>query len=57
MRYRIRRLNDTAEILEREMSEMLYISGSSGAQFDERAQALRRADDVIAAVAAASSSA
>jgi hypothetical protein len=30
---------------------MLYISGSSGAQFDERAQVLRGTDDVVAAVA------
>ena len=31
--------------------EMLYISGSSGAQFDQRAQALRGSDDVVSAVA------
>jgi hypothetical protein len=35
--------------------EMLYISGSSGAQFDERAQALRAADDVISAITSAAS--
>jgi hypothetical protein len=29
---------------------MLYISGSSGAQFDERAQALREATDIISAI-------
>jgi hypothetical protein len=33
--------------------EMLYISGSSGAQFDQRAQALRGSDDVVATIAAA----
>ncbi len=33
--------------------EMLYISGTSGAQFDERAQALRGADDVLSAITAA----
>jgi hypothetical protein len=32
---------------------MLYISGSSGAQFDQRAQALRGSDDVVATIAAA----
>jgi hypothetical protein len=32
--------------------EMLYISGTSGAQFDERADALRGADDVLSAIAA-----
>jgi hypothetical protein len=31
---------------------MLYISGSSGAQFDERAQALRGAKDMLSAIAA-----
>jgi hypothetical protein len=33
--------------------EMLYISGSSGEQFDQRAQALRGSDDVVATIAAA----
>ncbi|MBV9010151.1 MAG: hypothetical protein JO354_13460 [Verrucomicrobia bacterium] len=33
--------------------EMLYISGSSGAQFDQRAQHLRQADDVVSAVTCA----
>jgi hypothetical protein len=37
--------------------EMLYISGSSGAQFDERAQALRGAEDVLPAIAAGAESA
>jgi len=32
--------------------EMLYISGSSGAQFDERARELRGAKDVLSAIAA-----
>jgi hypothetical protein len=36
--------------------EMLYISGSSGAQFDERAQALRGAEDVLSAIAAGAQS-
>jgi hypothetical protein len=31
--------------------EMLYLSGSSGAQFDERAQKLRDNDDIIGAIA------
>ena len=31
-------------------AEMLYISGSSGGQFDERAQQLRGRDDVVAAI-------
>jgi hypothetical protein len=35
--------------------EMLYISGSSGAQFDERAQRLRGADDVVSAIATSTS--
>ena len=34
---------------------MLYISGSSGAQFDERAQVLRTAGDIVSAVEAATS--
>jgi type IV secretion system protein TrbE len=33
--------------------EMLYISGSSGAQFDERAAKLRSSNDVLAAIGAA----
>ena len=33
--------------------EMLYLSGSSGAQFDERTQQLRGADDVVSAIDAA----
>jgi hypothetical protein len=33
---------------------MLYISGSSGAQFDERPKQLREVDDVISAIAAKS---
>ena len=33
--------------------EMLYVSGSSGAQFDERAQELRGSDDTISAIEAA----
>ncbi|MEY2537014.1 MAG: type secretion system protein TrbE [Verrucomicrobiota bacterium] len=37
--------------------EMLYISGSSGAQFDERAQQLRGAEDVLSAIAAGTESA
>jgi hypothetical protein len=32
---------------------MLYISGSSGAQFDQRAEALRGSNDVVATIAAA----
>ena len=36
--------------------EMLYISGSSGAQFDSRAQTLRGADDVLSAIAAGAES-
>ncbi len=36
--------------------EMLYLSGSSGAQFDERAQALRGTEDVIKAIEAATES-
>src|SRR5213082_2614842 len=32
--------------------EMLYISGSSGAQFDQRAEALRGSNDVVATIAA-----
>ena len=35
--------------------EMLYVSGSTGAQFDERAQALRGADDVVSAISRATS--
>jgi hypothetical protein len=31
---------------------MLYVSGSSGAQFDERAEKLRGSEDVIAAITA-----
>jgi hypothetical protein len=34
--------------------EMLYISGSSGAKFDERARGLRGSKDVISAIQAAS---
>ncbi len=33
--------------------EMLYVSGSSGAQFDQRAEALRGSNDVVATIAAA----
>src|SRR6266550_2600992 len=33
--------------------EMLHISGSSGAQFDQRAEALRGSNDVVATIAAA----
>jgi hypothetical protein len=33
--------------------EMLYISGSSGAQFDERARRLRGTDDVVSAIESA----
>jgi hypothetical protein len=33
--------------------EMLYISGSSGAQFDQRARQLRKTDDVMSAIEAA----
>lgn len=36
--------------------EMLYISGSSGAQFDDRAQALRGSDDLVGAIEAATES-
>jgi type IV secretion system protein TrbE len=36
--------------------EMLYLSGSSGAQFDERARQLRGADDVLSAIAAGAES-
>jgi hypothetical protein len=36
---------------------MLYVSGSSGAQFDERAQALRGAEDVLSAITAGAESA
>jgi hypothetical protein len=36
--------------------EVLYISGSSGAQFDERARTLRGADDVLSAIAAGAES-
>jgi hypothetical protein len=32
---------------------MLYVSGSSGAQFDERARELRGSDDVVSAIDAA----
>ncbi|MBA3833977.1 MAG: hypothetical protein H0X34_19230 [Chthoniobacterales bacterium] len=35
--------------------EMLYVSGSSGAQFDERAARLRGTDDVISAIETATS--
>jgi hypothetical protein len=35
-------------------SEMLYVSGSSGGQFDERARRLRGSEDVVSAVMAAS---
>jgi hypothetical protein len=31
-------------------SEMLYVSGSSGAQFDERARQLRESDNIISAI-------
>ena len=37
--------------------EMLYISGTSGAQFDERARQLRGAEDVLSAIAAGTESA
>jgi hypothetical protein len=37
--------------------EMLYISGSSGAQFDERARQLRATDDIVFAIEAATSGA
>ena len=30
--------------------EMLYVSGSSGAQFDERARDLRGAEDIVSAI-------
>jgi hypothetical protein len=33
--------------------EMLYVSGSSGAQFDQRADKLRGCEDIVAAVEAA----
>jgi hypothetical protein len=36
--------------------EMLYVSGSSGAQFDERASELRSADDIVSAIAAKTTS-
>jgi hypothetical protein len=36
-------------------AEMLYIGGSSGAQFDQRAQALRGTDDIVSAIATATS--
>ena len=36
-------------------SEMLYVSGSSGAQFDERAAQLRGTDDVVSAITTAAS--
>jgi hypothetical protein len=36
--------------------EMLYLSGSSGAQFDERADYLRRCEDVVGAITAKSGS-
>ncbi|HMG05616.1 MAG TPA: hypothetical protein VK581_09145 [Chthoniobacterales bacterium] len=36
-------------------SEMLYVSGSSSAQFDEKASALRAADNIVAAVVAGAS--
>ena len=35
--------------------EMLYVSGSSGAQFDERAARLRGAEDVVSAIVTATS--
>ena len=35
--------------------EMLYISGSSGAQFDERAAELRATEDIVGVIAKASS--
>ena len=35
--------------------EMLYVSGSSGAQFDERAQELRGTSDLISAISAGAS--
>jgi hypothetical protein len=31
--------------------EMLYIDGTSGAQFDERARDLRGAEDIVSAIA------
>jgi hypothetical protein len=36
--------------------EMLYITGSGGAQFDERTDALRGAEDVLSAIAAGAES-
>ena len=36
--------------------EMLYLSGSSGAQFDQRAQKLRQTDDVGEAISAGAES-
>ena len=33
-------------------AEMLYVRGSSGAQFDERAKQLRASKDVVAGIAA-----
>ena len=35
--------------------EMLYVSGSSGAQFDQRAQKLRATEDVVSAIESATS--
>ena len=35
--------------------EMLYISGSSGAQFDERSRHLRESEDIISAIETATS--
>jgi type IV secretion system protein TrbE len=35
--------------------EMLYLSGSSGAQFDERSRQLRESEDIISAIATATS--
>jgi hypothetical protein len=37
--------------------QMLYISGTSGAQFDERARQLRGTDDVMSAITAGAESA
>jgi len=34
---------------------MLYVSGSGGAQFDERARQLRGAEDVLSAIVTATS--
>ena len=36
-------------------AEMLYVSGSSGGQFDERARRLRGCEDIVSAIVTASS--